>query len=78
MVKNGFLGIYRSKNDKKNISDSFSDQNQILTPHQKSNYTPFTIVQWTQNLMLTIKTVKNWCLGVYKPKNTKNIHFQQF
>ena len=56
--KNGFLCIYRSKMAKKNISDSFSDQNKILTPHSHSNYTPIIIVKWTQNLILTNKWSK--------------------
>ena len=63
---------------KKNISDSFSGQNQILTQHLNSKYTPITILKWTQNLILTIKTVKNECLGVYMPENAKKKHFQQF
>ena len=69
MVRNGCFGIYRSKNAKKNISDSFSGQNQILTPHPNRNYTPITRVKWKQNLILTTKMVKNGCLGIYRSKN---------
>ena len=59
-VGNGCLGVYRSQNTKKTpISDSFSGQNQILTPHFNSNYTPITNVKWAQNLILTTKMVKN-------------------
>ena len=53
--KNRCLGIYRSKNAKTSISDSFSGQNPILTPHYNSNYTPITIVKWAQNLILITK-----------------------
>ena len=77
-VKNGCLVVYRPNNAKKSISDSLGGQNQILTPHSGCNYTPNTIVQRTQNMNRTTKTVKNGCSGVFRSKNAKNTHYRQF
>ena len=60
------------------IYECFIFQNQILRPLSDNKYTPITNTKWSQNLISTTKTVRNWCLDVYRPKNAKNTHLQMF
>ena len=51
----------------------FIGLNQNLIPLYDSNMGIVTITKWSQNLILTTKTVKNVSLGVFGPKDAINL-----